>query len=146
MAANLFSPALIWATAISAARSIGNPYTPVLIAGNAMLATPVLCPKLKAAAVARSQQVLLALGAPSPDRPDGMDDQASAQPVSARHSRPTRLAAHARAQQGQLPALCQQARPSRAMDRPVHAPTAQERSVRRVHNRVHPIERRDVGA
>ena len=76
------------------------------------------------------QQLRLSRVAAAPDRPDGMDYPARREPAPGRRlGVPGRAAAE--------PArLGEDLRPARAVDRPVHAPAAEQRLVRRVHDRV----------
>lgn len=80
----------------------------------------------QALAVARGQQFRLVLRAALPHRPDGMDHELGGQVVTACEPR---LSGRAAAQRAAFP---QQIRPRRAMDRAVHAATAEQRRVRGV--------------
>ena len=65
----------------------GNPYAPVLIAGNAMERAPGRLRQIEAAAVARRQQFVLALHTAFPDRIDCVHHAPGGQVVSADHPR-----------------------------------------------------------
>src|SRR4029079_16185243 len=93
--------------------------------------------KIERRRIAGSEQLILALVAAAPYRPDRMDDVLRLEPVAFRDLRRSRLApAHAGAFTLWLP-------PRGAMDRAIHTAAAEQRAVRRIHDRVD-IERGDV--
>ena len=88
-------------------------------------------------AIAGGEQIILALVAAVPHRPDRVDHMLGLELIAARDLGRAGVAATERA------ALDQQIRPGRAMDCAVDATAAQERAVRRVHDGIN-RERRDV--
>ena len=110
---NRSSRAVISRTAITAARSLGNSYAPVLIAGNAMERAPGRLRQIEAAAVARRQQFVLALHTAFPDRIDCVHHVPGGQVVSADHPRVPGRAPSDPA------ALVEESRPRAAMNGPV---------------------------
>ena len=70
--------------------------------------------------IARRQRVIFALGSASPDRTDGMNHMPCRKPIAAGDLGAAGLAAMERA------ALGQKLRPGRAMDRAIHAATAEQ--------------------
>ena len=110
---------------------------PVEIAGKAIDARLSCGGEIERGAVAGREQRVLVRSAAVPHRADRMDDVLRRQPVAARHFRRTGLAAAERA------AFGEQVRPGSAMDRAVDTAAAEQRPVRRVHDRVDG-KRRDV--
>jgi tetratricopeptide (TPR) repeat protein len=87
--------------------------------------------KRQALGVAARQQLGLAVPAVAIARPDCMDHELRRQPIPSGDLRLTGRTATQRA------AFRQQFRPRGAMDRTVHTATAQQRLVRRIHDRIH---------
>ena len=118
-------------------RSIGNPKMPVEIAGkaiDAMPRSPATSTDRRWAEASFASSVLLAA---VPDRPDRVDHVAGRQPARGR-----RLGI-AHAAPAEQPALLEDRRAAGAVDRAVHAATAEQRAVGRVDDGVH-LDRRDV--
>ena len=91
------------------------------------------------AAVARREQVGLAVAAPAPDRADRVDDEPRRQVAAGRR---LRIAGHASAER---PALGEDRRAAGTVDRTVDATAAEQRAVRGVDDRID-VLRRDVAA
>ena len=83
----------------------------------------------EATVVTVRQQLIFSMRAAAPDGADGMDYPLRGQVVRLRDAR---FACRAAAER---PAFREQFRPRRAMDRAIHAATAEQRSVRRVDDR-----------
>src|SRR5436305_11734121 len=86
----------------------------------------VLCGELDGAAVARSEQIALAVPAAAPDRADRVDHMPHREPARAGDLRVAGLAA------AEPAVLVEQLRPGGPMDRAVDAAAAEERRVRGV--------------
>ena len=87
--------------------------------------------QLQAGLVAGAQQCRLTVVAAPPNRAGGVDHIAAGEVVGSGDLRLTRLAA------AQCAALLQQLRPCGAVDRPIHAAAAQQRTVGGVDDGIH---------
>src|SRR6185437_11397821 len=92
---------------------------------------PMLARQFQAPPVTPGKQRILAAPPAAPHRTHGMKH-----PLR-RQTKPRCCLRVARGAAVQLAAGFQQLRPRRPMDRPIHAPAAQQRRVGRIHNRVH---------
>ena len=111
---------------------------PVEIAGKAIEARRCPAANVKRGAIAGGEQLLLALVAAAPDRPDRMNDVPGLEAIAAGDLGGTGVAT------AQRLALGQQLRSGGAMDGAVDAAAAEQRPVRCIHDGVD-VERRDVG-
>ena len=111
---------------------------PVEIAGKCDRSKPMRGGKIERRAIAGRQQLLLALAAAAPHRPDRVDHMLGRQPIAARDLGAAGLAAAER------PAFGEQFRSGGAMDGAVDAAAAEQRAVRRIDDRIE-RKRRDVG-